>query len=433
MQSIHRTTVDLILNSVTNHPGEDGLMSSFLFDRSPSSPFWQRKLGVTIFFSQRSMVKAALFVKRHGPSYIDPLPIDDIRTMLQDFLKEHFSYVARETLFHTFSEHYGKVVSNKTKEQLALALANSAIFSPTNTLTVFPLVTINVEQDFSSSHYFLRSPEGFINEISPEYRSQLTPNAFPPILNAGMRTEAPAAWLGVRSPILQNSMKMKTAIMGAIALSLPLSARYMFSGRKVFGGHCTFSAGASIVFGDSHTPPVHRNIIIRRCDKSWLDILSTKIQSSDRNDRRHIRALEYFCRAWIHGRTERFPFLCMALDALYSEAGRAILSVIEGISDTLGPKIEAKRLRTLMDLRASVIHGGAPNVSDSSKYRKYYELYLTDPIDDLDDVFAEAARRRVFGSAFEMQTEDSASAIAKLQESGRLPRQVGRHGILNDA
>lgn len=432
MPTIHRITIDLLLAAVTDHVGEDGLMHSFLFSRDPHLPSWNSSRYVTIFFSHRSMVKAALFVQSRGPVYIRSLSIDDIMRMLQGFLKKHFTLVARETLFNGLPGNYAEIVSDTTKALLALALENSEIFSPVNALTLFPLVTINVEQDFTSTHYFFSSTESLSSQVPPELRSQMAPNVFPPIRNTEMRSQASNSWLGVRSPLLQTSVKMKTAIMGATALSLPLNARYMFSLRKVFGGYCTFSKEISFSFGDSHTPPISRNLVIRQCDQSWLDLLSKKLSSPNRDDRRHIRALEYFYRAWTQGNTDRFPFLCMALDALYSEARKATKSVIDGIHDTLGTRIDEKRLRMLIDLRASVIHGGAPDVIDSSKYRKYYQEFLSDPIDDLDDVFTESMRRRLFGGAFKMQTDNDASAIAALQQSGRLPRGLGRNGILND-
>lgn len=431
MPTIYHTTIDLLLSAVSNQSGEDGLPHSFLFSNDPNLPSWRSNLGTTIFFSQKSMVTAALFVRRHGPLYTRALSIDDIRTLLQDFLKENYHLLAPETLFHRFSGNYAERVSDTTKALLAQMLAASHIFSPIDKLTVFPLTTINVKHDFISNNYFLCSPSGLATQVSPEYRSQMAPTIFPPIVNPKMRTETPRSWLGVYSPILQASSKIKSAILGAVALSLPLNSRYMFSGRSVFGGYCTFFKGVSCSFGDSHTPPIYRDVVIQECDRPWLEVLSKKILSSNKNDRRLIRALEYFYRAWTVGGTERFPFLCMALDALYSETGSVAQSVIDGIHDTLDAGIQEKRLRMLMDLRASVIHGGAPDVSDSSKYRKYYQEFLSDPIDDLDDVFAESMRRRLFGNAFKMQTEDNASAIAKLQKVGRLPRVIARRGILD--
>ena len=431
MPSIYRTTIDLLLRAVANHAGEDGLPHSFLLSNNRNIPSWRSNLAATIFFSQRSMITTALFVRRHGPVYIRALSIDDIQTLLQDFLKENYCILAPETLFHPFSGNYAEYISDATKTLLAHALADSHIFSPTNKLTVFPLTTINVKHDFTSTNYFLCSPDGLDAQISPEYESQLSATVFPPIVNTKMRTETPRSWLGVHSPLLQTSSKIKTSILGAIALSLPQNDRYMFSGRSMFGGYCTFFRGVSFSFGNSHTPPIYRDIAIQQCDRPWLEILSKKMSSSNKEDRRHIRALEYFYRAWNLGSTERFPFLCMALDALYSETGSVAQSVIDGIHDTLDTTIQEKRLRMLMDLRASVIHGGAPDVTDSSKYRKYYQEFLSDPIDDLDDVLTESMRRRLFGNTFKLQTDNNTTAIVEMQKSGRLPRILTRRGILD--
>lgn len=432
MPSVHRTTVELTLAAITNHPGEDGMMHSFLFSSEPNAAVWRSNLGAEIFFSQRSMVKAALFVQNHGPAYLRSIAIEDIQRMLQDFIKANFSYIAPETFFHKFQDNYAEKVSDATKISLTRALSESMIFSPISTLTVFPLVTIHVEQDFSSPHYFICSPQNLYTEVSPLSRPQLIAKIFPPLVDTKTRIAYPSAWLGIRSPFLQTSKKMKTAILGALALSLPLNLRYMFSGRETFGGHCTISDVISFAFGDSHTPPIHRDIFIRAPDEPWLNLLSKQILSSKKGDNRNIRALEYFYRAWHQGRTERFPFLCMALDALFSEAGKATQSVIEGIQNTLGSQIDDKRLRMLMDLRAAVIHGGAPDAHGSSKYRKYYQEFLSDPVDDLDDVLAESMRRRVFGDTFNVQKDESAVIVAKLQRAGRLPRQMERRGILNN-
>lgn len=432
MPSIHRTTVELTLAAITNHAGEDGMMHSFLFSSVPNAAAWRSNRSAEIFFSQRSMVKAALFVQTHGPTYLRSIAIDEIQKLLQDFIKANFSYIAAETLFHRFQDNYADKVSDATKMILANALIESSIFSPINTLTVFPLVTVRVEQDFSSQHYFLCSPPGLCAEVSPVLRSQMVTNIFPPIADTGIRTAHPSAWLGIRSPLLQTSKKMKTGILGALALALPLNPRYTFSGRETFGGHCMLSDRVSFAFGDCLTPPLYRDIFIRKCDHVWLDLLSKQILSANKKDSRNIRALEYFYRAWNQGRTERFPFLCMALDALFSEAGKATQSVIEGVRNTLGVQINDKRLRMLMDLRAAVIHGGAPDAHGSSKYRKYYQEFLSDPVDDLDDVLTESMRRKIFGNTFDVQRDENATVVAELQRLGRLPRQMERRGILSN-
>ena len=224
---------------------------------------------------------------------------------------------------------------------------------------------------------------------------------------------------------------MKASILGAAALTLPGNYRHMFSGRKMFGGVCTINEGSTFSFGEPHTPPLMHDLIVRPRDQGWLEILAGKLNSNTLEDRRHLRALEYFYRAWPLGPSERFPVLCMALDAAYSEASQATQSIVDGVRATLGAHLDAARLRDLMEIRASVIHGGAPDVYDSRKYGKYYQAYSTDPISDLNDVVTGSLRRRIFGSVLYPQDDPNAHLIAEMQAKGRLPNSLWAKGILS--
>lgn len=431
MPTPHQTTVALILSAVHKDAGEDGMRSSFLFGTEPNAPHWARH-GVEIFFSLKGMTEAALFVRRHGPPYLQALSIRDIRHRLQKFLMDNFHDVGRETLFQRFTESYAERVSEPTKEALAQLLAASSIFSPTEELSLFPLVPLMVEESFTSPSFFLRAPDTLRAEFDAKLHQQLAPDTFPPLADHKYRTERPQAWLGVRSPILQASVKMKAAILGATALTLPLPRRYLFSGREMFGGFCTIHDRWTLSFGEPHTPPLADDLVIRQCDQDWLAILAAKLASNTQEDRRHLRTLEYFYRAWPLGPSERFPVLCMALDAIYGEAGQATRSVVEGVRATLGAHLDERRLRDLMTIRAAVIHGGAPDVYDSSKYLKYYQTYSADPIDDLDEVVAASLRRRIFGDALRPQDDPNAKVIAQMQTEGRLPRILGAGSILDE-
>ena len=431
MPTLHRTTVDLILSAVHKEAGEDGMSSSFFFGTEPNAPHWARRSGATIFFSLKGMTEAALFVRRHGPSYLQALSIEDIRNMLQKFLTDNFHNVGGETFHQRFTESYAERVSEPTKEALAQLLAASSIFSPPEELSLFPLVPFVVEESFTSRPFFLRAPDTLQAEFDTDLRRQLAPDTFPPLTDYEHRTERPKAWLGVRSPILQASVKMKAAILGAAALTLPLHRRHIFSGREMFGGFCTINKGWRLSFGGPHTPALADDLIIRQCDQAWLAILAAKLASNTQEDRRHLRTLEYFYRAWPLGPSERFPVLCMALDAIYGEASQATQAVVDGVRTTLGTHLDEKRLRDLMKIRAAVIHGGAPDVYDSRKYLKYYQTYSADPIDDLDEVVTESLRRRIFGDALRPKDDPHAALIAQMQAEGRLPRTLGAGSILD--
>lgn len=431
MPTPHRTTVELILSAVHKDAGEDGMRSSFLCGTEPNAPHWARRFSVEIFFSLKGMTEAALFVRRHGPPYLQALSIQDIRHMLQKFLMDNFHDVGRETLFQRFTESYAERVSEPAKEALAQLLAASSIFSPTEELSLFPLVPLMVEKSFTSPSFFLRAPDTLRAEFDAKLHLQLAPDTFPPLADYEHRTERPNAWLGVRSPILQASVKMKATILGAAALTLPLPRRYMFSGREMFGGFCTIHDGWRLSFGEPDTPPLADNLVIRQCDHDWLAILAAKLASNTQDDRRQVRTLEYFYRAWPLEPAERFPVLCMTLDALYGEASQSTQAIVDGVRTTLGTHLDEKRLRDLMKIRGAVIHGGAPDVYDSSKYLKYYQAYSADPINDLDEVVTESMRRRIFGAALRLQDNPNAGVIAQMQAQGRLPRKLRTGSILD--
>ena len=431
MRSPHRITVDLILSAVHNHVGEDGMLNSFLFSSDPDKPHWRKNLSTTIFFSLKGMTDAALFVRSHGPPYLQALSIEEIREKLEEFLKNNFHDVSRETSFQRFTESYADRVSEPTKEALARSLSVSLIFSPMDELSLFPLVPVEVEEKFTSGPFFLQAPDTLCMEFDPEFHRFLTPENFPPLGTERFPTRHPKAWLGIRSPIIQASIKIKSAILGATALTLPLNRRHMFSLRKMFGGVCTINNGTTISFGDPHTPPLASDLIIRRCDEDWLTILAAKLNSTAKNDRRYLRALEYYYRAWPLMPSERFPFLCMALDATYGEQGRVTKSIVDGVKSDLGAHIDEKRLYLLMKIRGDVIHGGAPDVYDSRNYRKYYQNYSVDPINDLDEVVTESLRRRVFRRTMVLQEGPNTGAISRLKAEGKLPKTFDTRGILS--
>jgi hypothetical protein len=429
MTSVYRRAVEFLLAAVHTHVGEDGMRNAFLFGK-PGAPPWQRNMGVEIFVSLKHSIIAALFVREHGAPYLRALSISDICGLLTNFLTENYYEVANETFFQRFPESFGERVSGATKDKLAASLAVSPLFKPEVYPTLFPLVAVHVEADFSSPPFFLRQPATLLTEFKSEMHKWLVPESFPPLSVWKDRIEKPASWLGVRSPALQASQKMKAAILGAVALTPSLSYRHMFSQRTMFGGWCTINGGSQMAFGTPATPPMMENIVITAADHAWLGLLAAKLASPSKADRRQLTALEYFYRAWPLGPAERFPVLCMALDAAFSEASRATQSIVDGVRGTLGDHVDEKRLRDLMEIRASVIHGGAPDVYDSRKYGRYYSAYSEDPIADLGLVVSACLRQRIFGDALTEHGEPYQDIIAKAQATGRMPKAFKTSSIL---
>lgn len=424
--------IEKLLSAMTKTIGQDGLRSSFMFGRK-GAPLGDRRMGTELFYHPRELTLAALYLRQNGPSYLRYLPISDLWRLLQDFVIENYWLLANETFLSHFEGTYARVVSNATKLQLANELAQSSIFDPENILTTYPLFAVRVTGEFDSSAFFFSDTSGLLTRLPtgvPE--SAVDVGCFPPLRDHGGRKEAVSSWLGIRSPSLHSSEKMKSAVLGAMALTILRRYRHSFSGRHVFGGRCTFNGTLTTSFGPPHTPPIMNDVIITKDDEVWLAILARKLLSQNSDEQRHIKALEYFYRAWDQTPPERFPIMCMALDAVFGDANSATQSVIEGVRANLGEEIPEVRLKLLMKLRASVIHGGAPEVYDSSKYGEYYSKYSVDPIEDLELVVSACLRKVIFGSEMKIHADPHAETIRRGQESGRLPAVFGVGHILSE-
>ena len=338
---------------------DDSLFASFL-NGEPGAPHWNKRLGITLHYRSKEMLCAALLLRQHGPNYLRYVAMSVIAGKLKDFVQDNFWHIYNDAFLKNFDDSYASHVSRGSKEKLAEALAASTIFQPRNALTLFPLVPVQVSSDFDSDPFFLIQPISLNEARLPNTNMRaITPTTFPPFMDGKLRKEMPGAWLGVRSPAIQASNKLKSAILGALALTVPTQYRYQFTLRATFGGQCTIDGGETgYSFGDSHTPALGNDIVVSERDHSWLGVLATKLASDEKAVRRQIRALEYFYRAWPLDSSERFPFLCMTLDAIFGDMPRPTKEttdtqiIVHGIRDSIGTYLNEDRLRFLMKLRA---------------------------------------------------------------------------------
>lgn len=432
MAEVHDQTIELVLASIHNQVGDDGMMHAFMFHK-PGRPKWGLgDAGTEIFFSLKGITLAALYVRRHGPNYLRALSISDIRRLLTDFIHDHFWWIAEETFGHFFTECYAAKVSVGTKAKLAQALATSPIFVPANELSLFPLVPVQVDACFSSPQFFFRAPATLLADLAPDIHAEIDASVYPPVKDTMAKKEIPGSWLGIRSPNEKAALKTKAAILGAAALTATHGYRYMFSGRHMFGGVSTIKGGVSFNFGRAHTPPLMEDIHIRPCDHAWLSKLAAMTASDDPVDQRQLRALEYFYRAWGQPEHERYPLHCMALEAMFGKKNNNTQAVKDGVQATLGAHIAADRIGALLKVRGDVIHGQAPDVYDSEEYDIYYRTYSEDPVHDLAVLTAAALRQRLFGADMVDQEEPHQEIIAQAKAKGRIPENFGSggHGIL---
>jgi hypothetical protein len=78
--------------------------------------------------------------------------------MLQNFVIKNYWYLVADTFLKQFDGSYAEQVSVAAKIQLAEALAGSEIFQPRNEVSLFPIVPVQVIDDFDSEPFFLIAP-----------------------------------------------------------------------------------------------------------------------------------------------------------------------------------------------------------------------------------------------------------------------------------
>ena len=382
--------------------------------------------GFEVNYDNRGLLLAALFMRRNAAPHLHSLSVGDVEKTLTDFISNYFWIIGNEAwdgcLLGSGRETdapFASFVSAGTKDRLTEAISASDLFVEPRQLFAFPLVVVQVDQEFECPTFFLAKPEGLtIERLPPGYvAADILSSSFPPFGQWDGVRNSPASWLAVWAGTLEVAKRNRAAILGAFALLPHHIERYQFSMRKMFGGLSTFNGSLSMTISDPHTPALSENVIIGQPDNAWLEVLAEKMISPTKIDKQQMRALEYFYRAWVPDPTRRFPTLFGALDAIYGDAGRATQSVIDGVGPVIGDAYDYDRLKMLLGLRASVIHGGAPNVYESSDYHRYYERYEEDATRDLELIVARCLQALVFGSAMQERAHTYAALIK--QHTGR--------------
>lgn len=360
-------------------------------------------VGGSFQMSRLGILKTSIFLRQHGPSYLRNLPIKEINGKLADFVRENFSLIVNEVFFSDSSLPYASIISESAKSKLVTAFGASKIIAPGINPTVFPLITIRVDDDFDGDAFFLAKASSLESKLlrARVHDEDIQSNSFPPYPDQRISHKFPASWLGARAPDSTNARKIKAAVLGAIALLPHPMERYLFTGRNIFGGRATLEQQGwtwSPSFEGGHTPRISEDIIIGAADHGWLSLLDQLLIENNADNIKHIRALAYYYRAWFLDETERFPVLFQALDALFGDAGAATQAIIQGLQGTSSEKFTYERLKLIMSLRGSVVHGGSPDIYDSSKYIRYFEKYGDDPISDVDLIAAQTLRTTIFAN-----------------------------------
>jgi hypothetical protein len=397
------TAIRLIADAMFHARDPARSSHGFLIQR-PGEPLRMSGLGIEINYDETLFATAVLFVRRHGAPYLGSLSFSDVRSIITNFVAESFYLVADEIWGRQFEDSFGEHLSPATFASWGNALRQSRLFLEPRELTLFPLSIISCDETFSYPDFFITHTNGLTPELmeSNVRPSELQPDMFPPFVGSQVPAKPVSSWLGIWAPNVETASRMRATILGAVALLPHQIERYLFSMRTIVAGRCTLTGGSySVSIGDPHTPALSENLTLTDADKGWLSDLADLMKSMRKDRRRRMRALEYQYRAWSPVPAKRFPSLVGALDAIFGGDGaKATQAVIDAVCPLMGAGYDETRIRMLLGLRASVIHGGAPNVYESSSYRRYYESYHVDAVRDLEVIVAKCLQMEIFGPEF---------------------------------
>lgn len=421
---------ELLLAAMYRKAGADTLHSSFMYGRPDCRPF-ERRLGSTVFYSKRRMALACVFIRRAGPSHFKQLPLDRIWDQLTGFVARNYWHLGDKAFFEHFDGSFAENIPEVNKQEFCRALGESEIFAPKTLKVIFPLVPVDVMDNFRSPSFFLVSPTGLASSL--DAGEDIDGTKFPPTPESLGRHHIPSSWLGIKSPDKVIARKSAAAVLGAIALKCHPRQRYQQSLREMFGGVCWVDENGCVTVNfrtDTNTPALAENLVLTADDHTWLQMLADKLFSVQPEHRRGMTALEYFFKAWFLSPSERFPWLCMTLDAIF-ENSQDTRTVIAGIRTLLGPHVCEDRLRLLIKLRASVIHGGAPNVYESRKYEAYCVKYDQDPVFDLQVLVARCLNVKLFDGRLPENPHPLARYKGDPKVSHRLPTNLDEETIIS--
>lgn len=408
-------TVRLLLSSASNQktPGDLGTHTQFMFG-PPHVPAGMFTLGAEVYFNSAGLLEATLHLRHSGPRFLRALSIADVEGGLTSFLRKSYWLISQFVFGQFSAKPFLALVPTSAIEAMAVELQQSQLFAPTAFVTVFPLVPVVAEIPFVSDSFFLVAPPQLTPALISSPGSTLAPNVFPPISHYDGRMEQVTSWLGVRAVSDRHAKRLRNAVLGAIALLPHHAERYFFSGRHMFGGQAAFFDGkVSYSYRRACTPALMTNLTIGVADHAWLTMLAEKLASDGDDDHRKRRALEYFYRAWPLAVEERVPLFFMALDAVFGNPEQHTEAVVASLKAHGLGQFNAARFTLLMRLRAAVIHGGAPDVYDSSHYLKYFATYRSDAVKDLERVVAQVLQRFIFQAT---QTSRPHTYAAQIKE-----------------
>lgn len=367
--------------------GNGRLKSQFMFGK-PGAPVWDRNFGATVFYSSVELNRVAVLVRKLGAKRFRSLPIEDAVTALTNFISANYYPIFSEIAFNDCIESINDQVSENAFRTILQLIAESDVFNDLSSCFIYPLSTVSVKEARNFKLFNISPLGSFPKYLLPKASASVDLDAsrFPQFSEMSIIPQFPSSCLFIVASHVGIAEKAKSAILATISLAVPVRKRYMFSGRNLSNGIAEISSKIAYYGRGPHTPALMSDIDLDSDAVELLQRVDLLFEAEDLSSQKKLNALEYFFKAWFQSSETRFPLLFSTLDALFGDPNQATQAVISGVTEARPKEYDEARLRLLLSLRGSNVHGGSPNVHESSKYSKYIENYGTSPIHELEDI-----------------------------------------------
>ena len=379
------------------------------------------QLDFPIFVDQPSMITAALMLRKIKKRDFGSVPLKKAERFILDLVNIEISHFFDLKIPASASGNYRSTINNKKLDEFYNFIQKGILSGPDTQTFSFPLSRISVSSPFSGSSFYIIGGDDIGGE-SPH--STLEKFKFKQSING---------WIGCSATFVESAQKIKRIVLGAISLRLPHLERTQKTIARPANGYMTHNP---LAWSSSreHMPPIGYDITIAEDDKSWLEKIDELLLANDKESRRLRKALEYFYFGWFLEANERLAFNFMAMDAVFGQgSGHTGEKLRTRVSRTLEQDMDLDRFDDIINLRNQFLHGGSPDIYDSSKYEFYLQKYSCDPIIDVEYLTASCLRRLVFGVDFGMQKNPYHIEIQKLKDRGLIPSQPSQITIIQES
>ena len=423
---MHQQYKNLILNVLSGAyttAGEDAVVSQI-----------QTPIPIKIFFRKRMLLESSLQLRRIGPEYLKLVSVNRVSSLLTNFLLNNLVEFVNFDFDFREAYQFSNLIDESAVDEITQRFLSSGALLPTYRSFFFPLTGVTIEERVRGNLFQLLSPDQLAYDVGEPQNSKFLADQFPPWLKKGNRQKV-SAWLQIKSPLTEVAQKQKAVILGSILLSIIQTYRHQFTMRETISGFASGEEKPSTIhhsgFEMPHIPPFSGEVNLNPTHDEWLYEIDALLEPVDNISLRNSKSLEYFYRSWFLKEAEKFPVECMAMDAVFGDATEATKSVVDGVCELMEGTVDPRRINSLMRIRASVIHGGAPDVYSSKKYAKYVSRFGADPVSDMSILLAECLRRKVFGKSFRIQPDPFQQYIDQAMKMGLHTGEVRKEGILD--